>query len=296
MSSLILFVIVLLISSAVFIFVRQFFSREGEAELLESLGVKSGKRETKSPLLRISRPFLLFIAQFTQELKLPEWRRKRQREIIAAGMTEEISVDELLAYKFFLAILFFLIILVYFSGSSLWIYALVTLLGFLYPDKWWLRNRKNKRSHEIVRALPDVVDMLALSVEAGLDFVAAVNKVVKKSRPGALIEELSLVINEMKLGSTRSDAFRNMAYRCDIRELSSFVGILVQADKLGVSIGKVLRTSSDKMRTERFQKAERQGAIASQKILFPLVLCIMPAIFIVFFGPLIVRFVTGSLL
>ena len=138
--------------------------------------------------------------------------------------------------------------------------------------------------------------MLALSVEAGLDFVAAVNKVVRKSRPGPLVHELGLVINEMRLGATRSDAFRNMAFRCDVRELSSFVSILVQADKLGVSIGKVLRAQSDKMRTERFQKAERMGAVASQKLLFPLILCIMPAIFIVFFGPLIVRFVTGTLM
>jgi tight adherence protein C len=294
-STFILISIIALVAAAGFFFVRQFFSREGEAELLESLGVKTGQRETKSPLLRVSRPFILYLIQFTQDIKMPEWRRKRQREIQAAGMLNEISVEELLAYKFFLAILFFLALLIYFSGAAWWVFIVVPLLGFFYPDRW-LGDRKKKRAHEIVRALPDVVDMLALSVEAGLDFVAAVNKVVRKSRPGPLVHELGLVINEMRLGATRSDAFRNMAFRCDVRELSSFVSILVQADKLGVSIGKVLRAQSDKMRTERFQKAERLGAIASQKLLFPLVLCIMPAIFIVFFGPLIVRFVTGTLM
>jgi tight adherence protein C len=294
-STFILISIIALVAAAGFFFVRQFFSREGEAELLESLGVKTGQRETKSPLLRVSRPFILYLIQFTQDIKMPEWRRKRQREIQAAGMLNEISVEELLAYKFFLAILFFLALLIYFSGAAWWVFIVVPLLGFFYPDRW-LGDRKKKRAHEIVRALPDVVDMLALSVEAGLDFVAAVNKVVRKSRPGPLVHELGLVINEMRLGATRSDAFRNMAFRCDVRELSSFVSILVQADKLGVSIGKVLRAQSDKMRTERFQKAERLGAIASQKLLFPLVLCIMPAIFIVFFGPLIVRFVSGTLM
>jgi tight adherence protein C len=287
--------ILALVLTAGFIFTRQFFSKEGEAELLQSLGVKAGPRETRSLLLRLSRPFILYLLQFTRDLKFAEWRRKRQREIVAAAMTNEISVDELLAYKFFLAIVFFLAMLIYFSGAAWWVFVLVPALGFLYPDRW-LRDRKKKRTHDIVRALPDIVDMLALSVEAGLDFVAAVNKVVRKSRSGPLIEELGLVLNEMRLGASRSDAFRNMAFRCDVRELSSFVSILVQADKLGVSIGKVLRAQSDKMRTERFQKAERMGAIASQKILFPLILCIMPAIFIVFFGPLIVRFVTGSLL
>ncbi|WP_051822771.1 type II secretion system F family protein [Desulfonatronum thiodismutans] len=295
MSTFILITIIALVAAAGFLFVRQFFSREGEAELLESLGVKTGQRETKSPLLRVSRPFILYLTQFTQDIKILEWRRKRQREIQAAGMLDEITVEELLAYKFFLAILFFLALLIYFSGAAWWVFIVVPLLGFFYPDRW-LGDRKKKRAHEIVRALPDVVDMLALSVEAGLDFVAAVNKVVRKSRPGPLVHELGLVINEMRLGATRSDAFRNMAFRCDVRELSSFVSILVQADKLGVSIGKVLRAQSDKMRTERFQKAERLGAIASQKLLFPLVLCIMPAIFIVFFGPLIVRFVTGTLM
>lgn len=295
MTTLILFAIITLVAGAGFIFVRQFFSREGESELLESLGVKAGHRETKSLLLRISRPFILYFAQFTQNLKLQEWRRKRQRDLLAAGMTEEITVEELLAYKFFLATLFFLVVLIYFSGAAWWVFILVPMLGFFYPDRW-LKDRRKKRAHDIVRTLPDVVDMLALSVEAGLDFVAAVNKVVRKSRPGALVAELGLVVSEMRLGATRSDAFRNMAFRCDVRELNSFVSILVQADKLGVSIGKVLRAQSDKMRTERFQKAERMGAIASQKILFPLILCIMPAIFIVFFGPLIVRFVTGALL
>ncbi len=295
MSTFILIAIITLVAAAGFLFVRQFFSREGESELLESLGVKTGQRETKSPLLRVSRPFILYLIQFTQDIKIPEWRRKRQREIQAAGMLDEITVEELLAYKFFLATLFFLALLIYFSGAAWWVFIVVPLLGFFYPDRW-LGDRKKKRAHEIVRALPDVVDMLALSVEAGLDFVAAVNKVVRKSRPGPLVHELGLVINEMRLGATRSDAFRNMSFRCDVRELSSFVSILVQADKLGVSIGKVLRSQSDKMRTERFQKAERMGAIASQKLLFPLVLCIMPAIFIVFFGPLIVRFVTGTLM
>lgn len=295
MSLLILVVLLILVSMAGYIFAGQFFLKEGEAERLQALGVKAGPRETKSLLLRLSRPFIHYIMQFTQAIPFPEWRRKRQRDLLAAAMTEEITIDELLAYKFFMTIVALLLLLAFLPGAAWWAYVLAATIGFFFPDRW-LSDRVKRRAKEVTKALPDVVDMLALSVEAGLDFVAAINKVVRKSRPGALILELQLVINEMRVGSSRADALRNMAYRCNIRELSAFVSILVQADKLGVSIGKVLRSQSDRMRSERFQKAERMGAEASQKILFPLVLCIMPAVFIIFFGPLIVRFLTGTLL
>lgn len=295
MSSLLLLAVLALVSAAGYIFAAQFFTKEGEAEGLQALGVKVGQRETRSLLLRLSRPFLPHLMQVTQGLHLPEWRRKRQKQVLAAGMTGEITIEELLAFKAFMALLGLLLVAIFFSGASWWVFVLAPAAAFFYPDRW-LADRVKQRGRAIARSLPDVVDMLALSVEAGLDFVAAMAKVVKKSRPGPLISELETTLAEMRVGASRSDALRNMAQRCDIRELNSFVTLLVQADKLGVSIAKVLRNQSERMRSERFQKAERLGAEASQKILFPLVLCIMPAVFIIFFGPLIVRFLTGTLL
>lgn len=295
MSALLLVAILALISAAGYILAAQFFTREGEAERLEALGVKDGRRETKSLLLRLARPFFPRLIPFTQSLRLSEWRRKRQRQILSAGMSQEITVEELLAYKVFMAIVVLTLTVIFFSGISWFFYVVAAAVGFFYPDRW-LADRVVQRGREISRSLPDMVDMLALSVEAGLDFVAAMNKVVRKSKPSALIEELDATLAEMRVGAGRSDALRNMAYRCNLRELNSFVTLLVQADRLGVSIAKVLRNQSERMRSERFQKAERLGAEASQKILFPLVLCIMPAVFIIFFGPLIVRFLTGTLL
>lgn len=296
MTTLLLMAVLAMIAVAGYILASQFFSREGEAERLEVLGIKEGQgRQTKSLLLRLARFFFPQLMHFTRSLRLPEWRRKRERQILAAGMKTEITVEELLAFKVFMGLAALILTAVFFSGASWAVFVIVPLIGFFFPDRW-LADRVKLRGKQISRALPDVVDMLALSVEAGLDFVAALRKVVQKSRPGALIEELEATLAEMRVGASRSDALRNLAYRCNLRELNSFVTLLVQADRLGVSIAKVLRNQSDRMRSERFQKAERLGAEASQKILFPLVLCIMPAVFIIFFGPLIVRFLTGTLL
>jgi len=246
-------------------------------------------------LLRYSRPFFLRFIILTKDITAPEWRRKRQRDLLAAGMTDEIALDELLAYKVFMSLLLlFMLIIAPVTNISWWTWVAAAVLGFYYPDLW-VKDRVKQRAQEVVRVLPDVVDMLVLSVSAGLDFISAIEKVVTKSKKTALVSELSILLNEMRLGATRSDALRNIAYRCNVPELSSFIAILLQADKLGISISQVLRSQSENMRSERFQRAERMGAAASQKMLFPLVLFIMPATFIVIIAPLIVKAYYGKL-
>lgn len=143
-------------------------------------------------------------------------------------------------------------------------------------------------------ALPYVMDLLTLSVEAGLDFVAGIGKVVEKSKPSALIDEFRQLLQEIQVGNTRQQALRNLAFRVNMTEVSSFVSLLVQADELGASIGPVLRAQSDLFRTQRFLRAEKAGAAAAQKILFPLVLCILPAVFIIIFGPIALSFLYGG--
>lgn len=288
-------VILLLIFAAVFLLALQFFAQHDEEELLRALGLETAPREAKSVLLRLSRPFILRFMLLTKDIRMDEWRRKRQRDLLAAGMTDEITLDELLAYKVFMAVLLVGLLLISpLTGVSWWAWIVAAVLGFFYPDLW-IRDRVRQRARAILSALPDVVDMLGLSVAAGLDFIAAIERIVAKSRPNPLISELSVLLNEMRLGATRSDALRNLAYRCNLPELRSFVSILVQADTLGISIRQVLRTQSEIMRGERFQRAERMGAAASQKMLFPLVLFVMPATFIVIVGPLIIKVIYGKL-
>ncbi len=169
----------------------------------------------------------------------------------------------------------------------------VLLFGFQFPDIW-LNGEVKRRQGLIRRALPYVMDLLTLSVEAGLDFVQGVGKVCEKARRSPLIEELSFFLGEIQLGSSRQQSLRNLSWRADMQEIRSFSALLIQADILGASVGPVLRAQSDLIRTRRFQAAEQEGAYAAQKILFPLIICIMPAVFVVIFGPIILNFIYGN--
>ena len=144
------------------------------------------------------------------------------------------------------------------------------------------------RSAALVRELPHVVDILALSTRAGLGFIAGLERLTKTRPESPLMEELSTLLQEIQMGSTREQALRNMANRCDAPEVNQFIVVLIQASSLGVPIASVLRAQSEKMRSDRFQRAERKGAEATQKILFPLVFIIMPAVIIVVLGPLLI--------
>ena len=167
---------------------------------------------------------------------------------------------------------------------------LAGLGAFYLPDKIVTSLRK-KREKQIVRALPGAVDVLSLSVEAGLEFLLALQRQVERGLPGALRDELATILNDIRLGKSRAEALKSFATRVEMPEISSFVSVLVQADALGASIGPVLKMQAERMRVERFQRAEREGARASQKILFPLVLFIFPSVLIVILGPVILQFI-----
>jgi tight adherence protein C len=159
-------------------------------------------------------------------------------------------------------------------------------LGASYP-LLWLRDKAKARAQAIVRALPYNLDLLTLSVEAGLDFAAAIGKVVEKGRKGPLADELSLLLRELKLGKTREEALRNLAARAGIASVSSLVSALVQADRMGTPLGKVLRV-------ERTQRAEKLANEAPVKMLFPLVCFIFPTVFLMLFGPIAYQVFVGD--
>ena len=150
----------------------------------------------------------------------------------------------------------------------------------------WLRDKVKARHHAITRALPYNLDLLTLSVEAGLDFAAALGKVVEKGRKGPLSDELAITLKELKLGKTREEALRNLSARVELQQLSSFVHALIQADKMGTPLGKILRILSTQMRIERTQRAEKLANEAPVKLLLPLIGFIFPTIFIMLFGPI----------
>jgi tight adherence protein C len=157
--------------------------------------------------------------------------------------------------------------------------------GMFYP-LIWVNDQVKKRHLQISRALPFNLDLLTLSVEAGLDFAAALGKVVEKGRKGPLSDELGITLKELKLGKTREEALRNLSARVELPTLTSFVHALIQADKMGTSLGKILRIQSTQLRIDRTQRAEKLANEAPVKLLLPLIGFIFPTIFIMLFGPI----------
>jgi tight adherence protein C len=159
---------------------------------------------------------------------------------------------------------------------------------FIYPTSW-LRKTVVRRHNDIRKALPFVLDLLTLSVEAGMDFMSALQRNNQHRKIDALGEELIQVVREIQLGKTRRTALRDMSIRVNLQELRSVVNALVQADELGVSIGSILRIQSDQMRQRRFERAEKLANEAPVKMLFPLLMFIFPSVFLILLGPIISR-------
>lgn len=165
-------------------------------------------------------------------------------------------------------------------------------IGYMAPE-FWLGRRIRARSLAMTLQLPDALDLLTISVEAGLGFDAALAKVVEKME-GPLVSEFRQALAEVRMGRHRRDALRDVANRADSQPVSNFVGAIVQAEQLGVPIAKVLLIQSNQLRIERRQRAEEAAAKAPVKMLFPMVGCIFPTIFIVILGPAVVTVMGGG--
>ena len=163
------------------------------------------------------------------------------------------------------------------------LFVLLGALGFILPD-FVLNSHYRERQEEIRLALADALDVLSITVEAGLGFDAALARVAREVQ-GPLGQELQRVLQEMQLGKARSDAFRDLAERSTLPELKSFVLAMIQADVFGISVSKVLHVQSREMRIKRRQRAEERAQKLPVKILFPLLFCIFPALFVVLLGP-----------
>lgn len=291
--------LLLAFGAAVFVMIRALFPDIDRRELERRVG---GLRGVEGPdqavLVDALRPLYGVFLPLTRGIGAIAYRQRIEKDFVRAGMTGRLTTDDFLAYKIAMGALFWFlfcivlgwVILPVQPGAAL--QAVVFFLGTFFPD-FWLRGQVADRQASIRRSLPYVMDLLTLSVEAGLDFIAGVHKVCEKARSGPLVDELAFMLREIQVGASRQQALRNLAQRTDMPELRSFAALLIQADVLGASIGPVLRAQSDLVRTQRFQAAEKAGAYAATKILFPLILFIMPAVFIVIFGPIALNFLFG---
>jgi tight adherence protein C len=193
------------------------------------------------------------------------------------------------------AILGFLLGLLLAGGQPIvgLLFALVgAALGYIAPE-FWLGRKMRARAQAMTLQLPDALDLLTISVEAGLGFDAALAKVVEKME-GPLVDEFRTALAEVRMGRSRREALRDVATRADAQPVTNFVGAIVQAEQLGVPIAKVLQIQSNQLRIERRQRAEEAAAKAPVKMLFPMVGCIFPTIFIVILGPAVVTVMGGA--
>lgn len=302
-SSLILYwAAIILMGIAVFFIAQVIFTEEQEfkaSETLEDLDAKNNEKKVDF-VLRFSRPF--FKRYFTPVVMGMKGFKKRKpiikRKLATAGLTETLSPEDFFAFKLF-GIISFPVVYVAVGaflqneGDAPWPLSYIpflAIIGFAYPNIW-MNSKIQLRQKSITIEMPFIVDMLALSVEAGLDTVAAITRVIEKAPPGALKEEFEILIKEIKVGASRMEALRNLSWRCDLIQISSFCATLIAADSVGASIGPILKSLSGEIRQKRSAEIEKKGAQAATKILLPMVFFIIPSVLLVVFGPMAMEFI-----
>lgn len=289
----------LLAAIAVYLFISTLFSKSDDKEQL-SWANNSEPTQSKNAIINASRSLVhQFTLQHALRIKNEDYRKRVKKYIMTGGLSSELNEDEFIGLQILWGILFpiFLFIMNFALELHLPIIVLLGLglLGFYLPQIHCIGAKKN-RELSVRVDLPFFIDLLALSVEAGLDFFSAIQKIADKARgtESVLAEEFSIVLKDIKIGASKTQALKDMAMRLDMPEITSFVAVLIDAEHTGASISQVLKDQSVQMRLERFLRAEKAGARASQTILIPLMLFILPAVFIMVFGPVAISFMYGN--
>lgn len=242
---------------------------------------------------RIVSPFIKSLAEFFMRFTPHSLRRIIEERMAMAGGFGRLSVDEFMLLCGFLAVCLpavtaaLLTIMKTPVNKVVGISMVAFIIGLVIPVLM-LNQKMAARKLSIQKDLPDVLDLLTVSVEAGLGFDGALAKLTEKMK-GILVEEFNRVLQEIRMGVSRRQALATLGKRCDVPDLSMFTTSLIQADQLGVSIGNVLRVQSVSMRQKRKQRAEEKAMKAPIKMMLPLVLFIFPAIFIVLLGPAMIQ-------
>ncbi len=252
--------------------------------------------ELQQPFIeRTIRPLALRLSNAVSRITSRSFAESTERRLALAGNPGDLRVADWLGIKAVAAIVgaivfFVLFVVIGLLGFPPAIGLVMTivglLLGYTLPE-FWLGNRIRARQRAILLQIPDALDLLTISVRAGLGFDAALGKVVEKMK-GPLIDEFRRALAEVRVGKARRDALRDIIPRTEVQALTNFIGAIIQAEQLGVSISKVLQVQSEQLRIERRQRAEEMAAKAPIKMLFPLVGCIFPSLFIVILGPALI--------
>jgi tight adherence protein C len=249
---------------------------------------------SESAILPIILPLLAVLAPLNANLKLKKYRAMLAVKFRQAGGAKNFSVDLFLAAKELSAVAGIIIYLLLFetpsSGMSLAATLVMAMMGWFVPNLI-LNGQIKNREKSIIRELPYILDLLTVSVEAGSDFMQAVERVVNVLKKGTLVQELSIMHKGLQMGDSRRAVLRQLAYRTEVADVKAVVSALIQADQLGTGIGTVLRTVSAQARTQRSQRAEKMAGEATVKLLFPLML-IFAAVMLIVLGPVAIQILT----
>jgi tight adherence protein C len=263
------------------------------AKQLISVKFEKKQYHIRTPLMfKILLPFARRLKNVARNDTFKGWLERADERLIMAGATQLFTPEEFVGLRILYGIVMSIIGAVLMISST----KIIVIMGLMfiglawgYPDHLWLGSIIRKRHRAIQRALPNVLDLLTLSVEAGRDFLTALRDILRNREKDPLGEELEQVFREVQLGKQRRFALQAMANRVRQADLDTVVETLVQADQLGVSIGHILRVLGDQMRQKRFAYAEKLANEAPVKMLFPLFIFIFPAVLIIMLGPILLK-------
>lgn len=287
----------IIVGLAAFIFMNSLFCRclFSEKKLTTRSSSHSWPRELwliqKS--MRYSRPLRHFLKHVQNKWIL----NRSQSRLVAAGWQNYLDEYELMASEcFFVLFSFLLFALLFWSLTTAMVMALTALLYWEYA----LHIAIDRRKKAVRDELPETLDLLVVSIEAGMDFLSAIKtisekNISEKNRGKVITTELRQICSDLQRGASREEAFHAFSRRLPFPLISQFVATIIQGSRLGTPIGVLIRSQSRFIRAQQFEAAEKEGVIAAQKLLIPLVGCIMPAVVMIIFGPLFVRFMMGEL-
>lgn len=248
--------------------------------------------ELNKPLTeRLAHPLLIIFSSLAARLLPAEILQTLEKKVQRAGRPGGFTARDYLGMKIIfslgLPMIFYLMNRSNMEAKTMGMIALAAVVGWRFPEIK-LDNLAKTRMKLMEKTFPDVLDLLTVSVEAGLGFDGAMAKVVEKS-DGPVAEEFRRVLNEIRMGKARREALRDFADRCGNDDIKSFTGAIVQSDQLGLNIGKTLKNQAELMRRKRRQRVEEKAMKVPVKMLIPMVVFIFPTIFIVLLGPAVIQ-------